>query len=1001
MSQPSTTAGATLELAASHVGGIGGQYAPSNGYGDLLFPDLSGNGNHGRIKDIDLTATSGWAGTGVTGDPYRLVLDGSGYVELPDLGATEDKVFTLEAWVVAPVSRPVPEPPANPYFFILTECGPEDTTYPEVGLCVYAPDGPTPPAYWRFFYRDKDGGNVNIIGPGGTADCCDGAIHHLVAVSDGTHGTLYVDGEAGTPVDVPAGTIAMSWTRLGCQTSAGADHFHHYQGGIIIARVYSSALSAGEIAANYAAGYLWTPSGVRPPYATKATGSAAAAAPGMQLLVGSGADAVDLIAAGLVDADDVEDSDCEHGFESCEFAIRGQRPHLRAHNSLIEGAAVKVVRDGAVTFEGEVVVIDDAGETHEAQCAGLYERAKRREDYRETFVLTDPYDQFIQTDPRTNPYTTDLTDANCVEIDTDGQLLLNIPSGSTDIKALQGAYMVLWLADGLEPDSEFGLIEMDISVGGNSSDFTFSVFTIADKWSYGGHGVLFADDYTAVAERISTDATGWGHRALCVDISVGAPAASTTADHFIQIRNLVVHVNRTTAPRVDQVIDEIATPADNTLATASDTESLGSALATFAVEPFTTRADAIEQARARYSGICDVAFWEDSTVHVRARPTAPDARHRHYCLSAADLISPDDWGIARDVEQSLDAICCRYEHVPSNWIVAKNAAVAAPVSSTGTWATDSPGWTQSHANATAQDYGSSQFYWRIRSNATNRNTNIYTSKQPCTAGDRFLARARAKVTAHPGSGNAYVTIQFRDAADAFVSNLNIKAFAAAATTEAWYEVTGAVPATATQYWARIEWFGVTGGAVDYDLCVRDFEFRPLTPAGTPKVVYSPSNPTAADARVALLDLGPATDAEAAAAAAQVYAYTNQLAVGSVKLDAQHLTERYGSAVVPTVDGALVPIWHIRAWDWITCVDAIDPDDRGPFMLSRVSREADGVTIETGGDYWQHPGFSHAVAKGRYVGARMVKRYYWAKKKVKGKTKRVRKWRWVERPGRYQ
>lgn len=92
------------------------------------------------------------------------VHDADDYVSLPCLHVTEDKVFTLEGWFVSPARPPSPEPPAGAYDFILTEAGRAVTSYPEVGLCIFAPNGPTPPGLARFFYRDENGAMRSFTG---------------------------------------------------------------------------------------------------------------------------------------------------------------------------------------------------------------------------------------------------------------------------------------------------------------------------------------------------------------------------------------------------------------------------------------------------------------------------------------------------------------------------------------------------------------------------------------------------------------------------------------------------------------------------------------------------------------------------------------------------------------------------------------------------------------------------------------------------------------------
>lgn len=227
------TAGAVLELQA--VGADGGVAPGGNAPRTLSWADTSGRGHTGTVTGVAGTTSSGWAGQRALADPYRLVLDNvDDYVSLPCLHVTEDTVFTLEAWFVSPTTPPSPEPPANAYDFILTEAGPMVTTYPEVGLCIYAPSGPTPPGLARFFYRDQDGGEALIYGPS-SVDLCDGHIHHMLAVSDGVNGTLYVDDVAGTPVAVPAGKITMSWASFGAQSVGGP--FHNLDGALIVGRM--------------------------------------------------------------------------------------------------------------------------------------------------------------------------------------------------------------------------------------------------------------------------------------------------------------------------------------------------------------------------------------------------------------------------------------------------------------------------------------------------------------------------------------------------------------------------------------------------------------------------------------------------------------------------------------------------------------------------------------------------------------------------------------------
>lgn len=561
--------------------------------------------------------------------------------------------------------------------------------------------------------------------------------------------------------------------------------------------------------------------------------------------------ATDLVAEGLVDPDTVQDSDCEHGFESAAFAVDAA-PHIRAHNALVADAPVKIIRSGKVTFEGTVVVIRDGVSPHEVECSGVWDKLTRDEAYCQGFV-EGRYD--LITEYPGDVYKTLYGNELCttIELSTDGQVLAILPKGSS-IKLGQGIAAYLWPLDGLDPGLRISRVTGTWTCAG-AGEITMEITAVEpDPFD------PTLANITLVAEAARVDSTAgdsgtfdsWtdgyldahDYKALVFSAYASADATNTSAENSIQLRSLKAYINRTTAPRPDQIIAGIACPADNSICLASDTEAIGSAVTQFMADPLTTRSQAIEQARALYSGIMDVGVWEDATVHVRARPTSPPDRSRWIALTMADLADPSrDWGIAADSEAGVDAICCTYS--------------------------------------------------------------------------------------------------------------------------------------------------VTGDAT--------------YPDGTPQSVYYPSRPANADARVAVLDLGDATDAEALAAATQVYLYTSQLATGGVDLDAEHLTARYGLAAVPTVDGALLPIDQIRSWDWVMCVDAPDADSRGPWMLSRAERTAAGTTIEVGGDYWQHPGFAHRTDKTRYIGGHWKRTRYrkWAKgsKRPSGKgwrRKGKRWWKWAWR-----
>jgi hypothetical protein len=200
----------------------------------------------------------------------------------------------------------------------------------------------------------------------------------------------------------------------------------------------------------------------------------------------------------------------------------------------------------------------------------------------------------------------------------------------------------------------------------------------------------------------------------------------------------------------------------------------------------------------------------------------------------------------------------------------------------------------------------------------------------------------------------------------------------------------------------MRWTG-RSGAETRSIYARRLSLARAEPEGTHLRLYYPAAPVSAAARVGLLQLEKATPEEARGAARQVYEYEAGKASGSVPLDREHLTERYGDAVVPTMDGDFVHIDDVRSWMWVCRADAVDEADRGPWMISRAERGAEGVSIEVGGDYWQHPGFSHPDRVGKYQRGRFVqkrvKQKSKAKARPKGKGWRGKSgawWRWTKK-----
>jgi len=213
------------------------------------FKDLSGLGHDGTLKGFAGTPASGYAGSGTTADPYRLVFAPNSYVAVPTLNACDDKVFSYEAWFMrsgAPITTGD----------LITEANAANAnTYPFARLLVYTTGAPI------FQAHDASTGFVQAVGP---ASVCDGAPHHIVGTADGTYARLYVDGVlVAGPTALPSGALGPTgWTTVGVMRYGTTPYFLYYlDGGLAVARIYDRTLSAAEVAANRAAGYVLAPRG--------------------------------------------------------------------------------------------------------------------------------------------------------------------------------------------------------------------------------------------------------------------------------------------------------------------------------------------------------------------------------------------------------------------------------------------------------------------------------------------------------------------------------------------------------------------------------------------------------------------------------------------------------------------------------------------------------------------------------------------------------------------
>jgi len=903
----------------------------------LGTPDLSAS----RSSSL-WPSPSGWSGIGSEDDPHCLVGDGDGDYVACAGGAPGTGDFSIDGWM-----RIDNVADNHGLFFGRNFNG-------ALGWGIYVRTGVAYGFLCTTSYSDRIQQTVSTG--------LDTGWHHLGASFD-RDGYLrtYLDGSYVAQADI---------------SSKAADDFSTdpylfsygwvTAGAIASAREYSAVLDEDGFAQNFAAGYTWDEDPVVGIVVPRGLPERQPPQENVSLIVG---DSIDLVAEGLVKPENVQDADCEHGFESARFILEDQMPHVPAVNQLIDGASVKVYRDGKRTFEGEIAILDDAGITHEVKCAGVYRKLRRREDFSWAGVISNNWDEWRDVSTESVEDDSDGKFATNVNVQLDNQILFTLPASSV-YKDFDTTQIVWELLDGLAPgDYEISKITFDIRYK-LGTDQGFIVYVLGANLL--GVKAGWSRNNDTDTEHVELTPTS-GAQSIEMLWTSDADGTLGSAENYVQIRELHIYVNRTSKPRVDEIIEEIACPADGSICASAEAEELGDGIS-FWVPPHTTRADAIEQARARYAGILDVGVWDDAIAHIRARPTLPAAAQNHYAIRAENLLDPNDWRISRDVEQAVEAICGKYELVDANLVI-QNLF-------------DSTAWPDNWERSSATNneiYNSGvAYYVRCKSDGTEPNpysrTPISAQETIVEGGRSYLGSCLAYLGAY-NDGTGYVYVWWYDEDGNYISGSYVARWTASSPTEAGYERYVTAPSNAAFAKMGPVWSGASGTST-CSIYARNFSLKLSANhrRGPLRTRYYPSNPSAADAQVRLLDLGQATDAQAAAAVQQVYEYYSQLATGSCPLH----------GLVEDFNGAVHPVSHIRSWDWVSKVDALDEEDRGPFMLSRCERNGDGtVSIEIGGDYWEHPGFEHAERKKRYVGERRVRTYKWVRRKVRGKKRRVK------------
>lgn len=365
----------------------------------------------------------------------------------------------------------------------------------------------------------------------------------------------------------------------------------------------------------------------------------------------------------LVDLDTLHRSMSERGEASATIDIPVASENEVPVNGLARDATVEIVVDGGREWLGHVVAVHKPQPQDLAyvlDCAGGWDTLHHCAPYCKGFVEA-RYEELVQVSAAAAAHLGLLPSA-AATMDTDGQLLLMIPKGG-DVKTRQGIAAGYWLFGGMDPDSHISRVTFDWVTGGD----TASMYCVAGLQE----GLYdYSSAFSFFFENLQPPGSGsadfdvdvefnytYEPRAIVFMVQDEYDVTATTADTFLQIRNLRVYIDRTTAPRVDEIvaaIDAEVRPG----APAASTEAIGAPLTAFMLDPWTTPADGIATALAKAAvpPLCGII---QNQLHIGNRPTAPPDATRLWTVS--EQLTPGlEWGVEVDEEQSVDYVSVSY-----------------------------------------------------------------------------------------------------------------------------------------------------------------------------------------------------------------------------------------------------------------------------------------------------------------------------------------------------
>jgi hypothetical protein len=632
------------------------------------------------------------------------------------------------------------------------------------------------------------------------------------------------------------------------------------------------------------------------------------------------------------------------GFGAASFEVYPDDPFTVTTDfpELVNEAEV-VVKHGAVTlYEGSIVgdptvaTLENGDSLITVECGGILDKAKYRQDYGTTAIDT-TYDNWARHR---------LSDKGFVDT-IDGKLRLDVSEDQTFTAGdIAGIFYRVNQGVVTSPDDALQCLDFEYDLNLPNASWH------CDIWAapYYVDSLDNADWTTGLWAQSNTTADGSAHvnglpagtrciAFVCWDSTGGTSAGKRHAE----LTNLRVNCFDAggAAPTVDEAM--VACGVTAGLATASDTETIGSALAQCMIPPSTTHADGLDKLASMYEKPVDWGFWDDATLRIKKRLNSLADNVAIRALAgagtapAAYLLDASTPAIDYDVHRYEEG---KFDYVRAIFTNSRTNRIATPSPSGSTWPSD---WYRS--DATYVTALSGRFKFALAGAVPDVHVQTPASGQIAVLTDDVDGiECRVPLTVTVPAGTTVRVTGYVLAYSLFGVPLFTQEIATidipGPVTSGDYILKGAAACPGMGKVAFNVEADLIAGTGATTVLFSPVDFHDACPGGMLRTVCAPFEPPAdADVKVGTLDLtgrGDLTVDRAFATATQALAWTDStLETGTIEVY---------SPTVPIYGGGTKNAAYMRASDWTECAQV---DGHSPLWISNSHVDVDeGVTTLT-------------------------------------------------------